>query len=285
MSPVVCKEKARASATRAATTSRVRVRMLDTISDCAAAERLLCEVWRTGPDQPPLAADVVKAMADAGSHVAGAFDTAGDDLVGVCVGLWGPPDRPGMHSHLAGVLGSARGRHVGLALKLDQRAHALERGTGRISWTFDPLIARNAHFNLTRLGGTVSRYLPDYYGRLPDGLNQADESDRLMLDWDLADPRVVAACDEARPEPPGPTPLPLLADDGGRPVSRRTSGGPVLVAVPEDFETLRAEQPSLAREWRVAVRHTLGALLDGGARLTRFDRAAGGYVLTTGEGR
>ncbi|OPC85427.1 hypothetical protein B4N89_30350 [Embleya scabrispora] len=266
--------------------------MLDSTASGHACARFLCEVWQTEPDRPPLAGDVVKAMADAGSYVAGAFDEADGDarLLGACVGLWGPPGRPGMHSHIAGVHVGARGRDVGYALKLDQRAHALEHGVDRITWTFDPLVARNAHFNLHKLGGTADTYLPDYYGPLSDGLNAADESDRLMLRWDLRDERVVAACDEddeptPTPASAGPTRRTLLDIDGDRPVTRQAGEGTVLVAIPPDIDLLRARQPSAARDWRLALRDTLGNLLADGARLVDFDRAACAYVLTRGEGR
>ncbi|MEV8420813.1 hypothetical protein [Streptomyces niveus] len=285
----VSKDTARVSAARAARQSGVRMRQLDSTASSHACERFLCEVWQTGPDHPPLAGDVVKAMADAGSYVVGAFDEAdgGDRLLGVCIALWGPPSRPGMHSHVAGVHAAARGRDVGFALKLDQRAYALENGVDRITWTFDPLVARNAHFNLRKLGGTADTYLTDYYGPLSDGLNADDESDRLMLRWDLLGERAVAACDDApaAPDPAAPAPGVLLDIDGGRPLTRRTDDRTVLVAVPPDIDRLRAEQPSVAREWRLALRDVLGSLLADGARLVDFDRTACGYVLTRGEGR
>ncbi|MGW4729411.1 hypothetical protein ACWEQC_09540 [Streptomyces shenzhenensis] len=281
-------DRARASATRAARRSGVRMRALDSTERSRACERLLSEVWQTGPGHPPLAADVVKAMADAGSHVMGAFDATagGGDLLGACVGLWGPPGHPAMHSHIAGVHAAARGRDVGFALKLDQRAHALEKGVERITWTFDPLVARNAHFNVRKLGGTASEYLTDYYGPLSDGLNRADASDRLMLRWDLTAERVRAACEEnAGPGPAAPPAKALLDIDGDRPVARRAGEGRVLVAVPPDIGLLRTRKPSLARDWRLAVRDALGTLLADGARLVDFDRAACGYVLARGEGR
>ncbi|MFI6586756.1 hypothetical protein [Embleya sp. NPDC050493] len=274
--------------------------MLDSTAGSHACARFLGEVWQSDPDRPPLAGDVVKAMADAGSYVVGAFDEAdgGDRLLGACIGLWGPPGRAGMHSHIAGVHVAARGRDVGYALKLDQRAHALEHGVERITWTFDPLVARNAHFNLHKLGATAHTYLPDYYGPLSDGLNAADESDRLMLRWDLRSEKVVAACDEdTGPAPaPGPVPVPVPVPaeptrrglppvDGDRPVTRRAGGETVLVAVPPDIDLLRVRQPTVARDWRLALRDTLGTLLADDARLVDFDRAACSYVLTRGEGR
>lgn len=280
--------RARASATNAAEKSGVRMRALESTESSFACERFLAEVWRTGPDCPPIAADVLKAIADAGSYVVGALDrTTGDDrLLGACVAFWGPPGRPELHSHIAGVHTAARGRDVGFALKLDQRAHALERGVGEITWTFDPLVARNAHFNFRKLGGSAHEYLPDYYGQLADGLNGTDDSDRLMLRWELLGERAGAACDQGgRAAPAGPAPQAALSNDGDRPVPHPVAAETmtVLVAVPSDIEGLRIRRPELARDWRLAVRDVLGGLLAGGARLVDFDRSACSYVLTRAE--
>jgi predicted GNAT superfamily acetyltransferase len=265
--------RARASASAAAERSGVRVRILGSTDDTHACERFLCAVWRTPADRPPLAADVVKAMVDAGSYVAGAFD--GDSLVAACVALWGPPGHPVLHSHVAGVDAAARGRDVGFALKLDQRAHALEVGIERVTWTFDPLVARNAHVNLHKLGGGASEYLPDHYGPLVDGINAGDASDRLLACWDLLDARVRAACDEGvrTPLPPAPA---ILSDVEGRPVVSPVVADAVRVEVPADIDTVRRTDPGLAKEWRLAVRETLGGLLAEGGRVLGFHR---GYVV------
>ncbi|OZM76833.1 hypothetical protein CFP66_39570 [Pseudonocardia sp. MH-G8] len=248
-----------------------------------ACERFLCEVWRTDPDRPPIPADVITAIADAGNYVVGALDET-DGLLAAAIGLWGPPGRPVMHSHIAGVHAAARGRDVGFALKLDQRAHALENGGAQITWTFDPLVARNAHFNLRKLAGTADEYLVDHYGRLSDGVNGTDDSDRLLLRWDLLAAPVRAACDEGvRRVPAVPTPRARLIADGDRPVPCPADDETVLVAVPADIEDLRRRDPAAARDWRLAVRDALGGLLADGARLVDFDRSAGGYVLTRGE--
>ncbi|GAA1609393.1 GNAT family N-acetyltransferase [Actinoplanes couchii] len=244
---------ARESAERAAAGAGVTVRAMNTTADSFACERFLAEVWKPPPGSPALAADVIMAMADAGSYVAGAFD--GELLLAVCIGFWGPPGRAEMHSHVAGVLPGARRRDVGFALKLDQRAHVLENGGHEITWTFDPLVARNAHFNIRKLGGTAEKYLVDHYGPLSDGINGSDETDRLLLRWDLL-------ASPARPVPPE---------------------GTILVAVPSDIESLRQQDPRSARDWRLAVREKLAGPLAGGARIVDFDRVAGGYVLDQGD--
>ena len=138
-------------------------------------------------------------------------------MLGACVGFWAAPDRPAMHSHIAGVTSAARGRDLGFALKLHQRAWALRCGVPVINWTFDPLIARNAHFNLRKLGGRPVKYAVNYYGEMPDAINAGDETDRMLLRWELGSAEARAACDGV----PAPR-----AVDGGRPCwskCRRTS--------------------------------------------------------------
>ena len=82
---------------------------------------------------------------------------------------------------------------MGFALKLHQRAWCLDRGITLMEWTYDPLVARNAYFNLSKLGATVAEYLPDFYGVMGDGINRFDESDRILVHWPLEDAVVVDA--------------------------------------------------------------------------------------------
>src|SRR5699024_8773798 len=103
-------------------------------------------IWRPDPANPPVTTELLRALTKAGNYVTGAYD--GAELIGACVGFFGEPAGAALHSHIAGVTGAARGRHVGFALKLHQRAWALRRGVREIAWTFDPLIRRNAYFNL-----------------------------------------------------------------------------------------------------------------------------------------
>src|SRR4029453_7402172 len=92
-------------------------------------------------------------------------------------------------------LGSGRGRNLGYAIKVHQRAWAIERGLETITWTFDPPIRRNAWFNLAKLGALPTEYLVDFYGPIGDLLNGSDESDRLYLTWRLGAPLAAAACE------------------------------------------------------------------------------------------
>src|SRR5262249_42274544 len=111
-----------------------------------------------------------------------------------CVGFFAPPAHQALHSHVAGIDERMRGHSVGFALKLHQRAWALLRGVVEIEWTFDPLVRRNAHFNLGKLAADAVEYLPNFYGRMDDGINGADDTDRLLVSWRLGAPEVARAC-------------------------------------------------------------------------------------------
>jgi predicted GNAT superfamily acetyltransferase len=114
------------------------------------------------------------------------------DLAAVC-GFFGNPAKGGLHSHVAGVAHAGHGRGIGFALKLHQRAWALHQGVDHISWTFDPLVRRNAYFNMTKLAARPARYLTNFYGPMGDVINGSGDTDRLMVDWDLTSPPVDAA--------------------------------------------------------------------------------------------
>ena len=265
-------------ADRAARLAGVAVRELVTIEEITAVCRLFQDIWRPPPGSPLATTELLRALTKAGNYLAGAYE--GDRLVGACVGFFGAPADGTMHSHIAGVDRTMAGRSVGFALKLHQRAWALRRGVGVIGWTFDPLVARNAYFNLAKLGARAQEYLPDFYGGMADAVNGGDETDRLLVHWDLGTPDVVAAC-AGRPRLVGHSgaAVALGRTEGGAPARGVLDAPRLLVAVPADVAALRAADPELAKEWRVAVRDVLGGLLAGGARVAGFDRT-GWYLLT-----
>jgi predicted GNAT superfamily acetyltransferase len=269
---------ATADAAAAARAAGVEVRELHEVAELRQAQRLFEEIWRPAPgNPPPVTAELLRALAHAGNYVAGAW--AGERLAGACMGFLSLPgaqaQQPAglaLHSHIAGVAPATQRHGVGFALKAHQRAWALARGLRLAVWTFDPLVARNAWFNLTKLAAEATGYLPDFYGPMTDAINAGEESDRLLVAWRLDDPRVAAAC-AGSPSEPDPEAL-------------RAAGAAValgqdavlLVRVPGDVEELRGRDPAAARRWRHAVRQTLGELLAGGATVTGFARP-GGYVV------
>jgi predicted GNAT superfamily acetyltransferase len=276
------------AADAAARAAGVRVRELTIQDELSAVYRMYNEIWRPDPTNPPVTSELLRALSKAGNYISGAFD--GDELVGACVGFFGAPASNALHSHIAGVSGAARGRNVGFALKLHQRAWSMLRGVAVVSWTFDPLVRRNAYFNLVKLAATADEYLTNFYGFMHDEINGDDDSDRMLVGWHLAAPAVVAAAAgsptlaDAMAERAAGAGIALHVGADGGPVPGTDDKGTLLVAVPGDIETMRIRDPGRAKDWRVAVREMLGPLLAGGARITGFDRS-GWYVVRRGDGR
>ncbi|MEV5571877.1 GNAT family N-acetyltransferase [Spirillospora sp. NPDC052269] len=274
------RESARHAADRAAHAAGVQVRELTELGDLAEASALIDRVWRPPAGSTLITPELIRVIEHTGGYVVGAYE--GGRMVGTCVGLLATE---GLHSHVAGVEGPVRGRSAGHALKLHQRAWALRRGITTVSWTFDPLIARNAYFNLAKLGAVPVEYLTDFYGAMQDEVNGGDETDRVLVHWDLASPRAAAAC-EGRPHVVDAGPRPVVGLDAkpdGRPAAGRLDGATVLVRIPSDMEAMRTSAPAVAREWRRAVRDTLGGLMAEGAAVTGFARD-GWYVVERDEG-
>jgi predicted GNAT superfamily acetyltransferase len=266
---------ARQAADAAARTAGVSVRELSGLHDMDDVVALFNSIW--GQGRPPVSVELLRALDKAGNYVTGAF--AEGTLVGASVGFFHSPSEDALHSHIAGVMRGLTGRSIGRALKLHQRSWALERGVTGIVWTFDPLLARNAYFNLAKLGARAQEYLPNFYGPMADDINGDDDSDRLLVHWRLRDPKVAAAAaGHIVPVATSGAVLALDRDDAGAPRPGSGDGDLVLVAAPTDIGRLRATDPGLAREWRIRIRETLGGLLAEGARVTGFDRD-GWYVV------
>ncbi|MFE4196105.1 GNAT family N-acetyltransferase [Paenarthrobacter sp. NPDC056912] len=277
-------EDARQAARAAADSAGITIRMLHQVEEFSEVVALFERIWTSDHARGPVNTETLRAISTAGSYLAGAFD--GDQLVGACMGFFAAPSRQAVHSHIAGVDGRMRGRNVGFAIKAHQRAWALGEGIHEISWTFDPLISRNAHFNLVKLGARASTYHCNYYGQMSDVLNGGDDTDRLLVTWDLLSGSVAAACHgkpatletSAHRADEAETLLEPSAHD--EPTVRKTDAGLVLARLPNDIEALRRRAPETASRWRAALRESLGALMDDGGRVLGFD-SSHRYVIVT----
>ncbi|WP_328609112.1 GNAT family N-acetyltransferase [Amycolatopsis sp. NBC_00345] len=276
-------DEAVAAARAAAGAAGVEIRELTEVAELSAVGDLFESIWRSAPGARPLTTELLRAMSSAGNYVAGAF--AEGELLGACFGFFGHPGKGGLHSHIAGVAPSGAGRGIGQALKLHQRGWALAQDLSLITWTFDPLVRRNAYFNLGKLGALPLRYLPDFYGPMLDRINGSGDTDRLMVGWDLTSPAVRSAsfgepvlADAGALRAQGAATA-LSAGPGGGPVTGPADSPTVLVAVPPDIELLRRNDPGRAAAWRTALREVLGGLMADNARVTGFDRA-GWYVIS-----
>ncbi len=224
-------------------TAGIAIRELRTVEQIFAATEVLSEVW--GGDRTGMPPNLLRALAHSGNYVVGLFD--GERMVGASAAWFAAPAARSMHSHITGILPDYRGRGLGRLLKEHQREWAFARDVGHITWTFDPLVARNAHFNVRVLGARITEYLVDHYGAMDDGVNRGDESDRLMATWALAAPA-----------------------SAPREVDEVTS-----VPVPHDIEELRRADPPEALEWRYRVRDAFGGLLQDGFIVVGFDDERG----------
>ena len=227
------------------------IRTVSAISELTDVGDVLQEVW--GAAAPLVNVELLAAIAHSGGYVAGAFD--GHRMVGASVGFLA--DHHGeraLHSHVTGVLDAMRHSGIGQAIKLHQRAWAAERRLDWITWTFDPLVRRNAWFNIAVLGADVDAYLPSFYGTMNDAINVGDESDRLLMAWYVT------------------APVPIAPRDGSH---VDTS---LLVPTPPDIVELRRTDPSAVSRWRVETREALTSVLDAGHRVHGFTRE-GAYVI------
>ncbi|MER5598834.1 GNAT family N-acetyltransferase [Streptomyces sp. NPDC002265] len=272
---------AAAAAAAAQARAGVEVRELSDIPALTSAALLFADIWNT--DRPPLNSDVMRALAHAGNYVVGAFD--GEELLGASVAFLGLREGPTLHSHISGVHAGAQGRSIGFALKLHQRAWAIRRGIDSVTWTFDPLVRRNAYFNLVKLGARATEYLTDFYGDMSDGINQGQHSDRLHLSWPLLAPHVIDLLDgvpgrrPAQPDAAAHAEPRLVQGPDGGPQSHPTDAQAQLCWIPPDIEAVRHQDPAGAAHWRLALRTALTGALAEGYRIRTYTRS-GHYLLT-----
>ena len=188
-----------AAAADAAARAGVVVMSITSADDAHRVSRLLSEIWATDDVQPIVAPEIIRTVAHVNGY--GAMAVSGSDIVGAALGFLGR-DRLGtyLHSYIAGVTERLRGGNVGFALKQHQRAWALSHELNRVTWTFDPLVRRNAYFNLVKLGATAVAFHRDFYGSMQDTVNAGDLSDRILIEWNLDAPRAVQAS-VLRPQP------------------------------------------------------------------------------------
>jgi len=275
------------------------IHVLETPEEMTAVEDLQRLVW-TAPDIEVVPKDLLLAAIHNGGLVIGAF--VADDLVGVSFGFPGfyaTPDGPRLkhHSHILAVHPGWQSKGIGFALKRAQWQMVRGQGLDRITWTYDPLLSRNAHLNIARLGAVCNRYLRSEYGEMRDGLNAGLPSDRFQVDWWLNTVRVErrlsrhsrltltpahyrlaeATLLEAR----------LDRERVARPPEEILSltGTLLLVEIPSDFLALKDADLSLARDWRFYTREVFEKAFAAGYLVTDFVHENGRsfYVLTHGE--
>lgn len=255
----------------------VDIELVHTEPQARAAVDVLAAIWMRGPGDEPLKPELALAFAHSGNYVV--LVRKDGEVVGAAMGFRGA-DREGpyLHSHIAGVVPQCQGANIGFMLKQHQRAWAIDAGLQRVVWTFDPLVGRNAYFNVVKLGAFLTRYYVNFYGAMTDGINSGDETDRCLATWRLGSPAAVTAAagsfapaDLAAARARGAVEV-LSRDADGAPQITSTDAALRLIQVPEDIVVLRQTQPALAQAWRRAMRDALTDAFAGGLEVIGVSR-------------
>ena len=208
--------------------AKIQVQGLESFTDQTIGRQIFDQTWAmdAGTEITP---NLLQAMMHSGSYLSGAF--IDNKIVGAAFAFPATNGGLHLHSHMTAVLPDFRDKGVGYALKIDQWSWAKKKNYSHLSWTFDPLVRRNAKLNIAKLGVEISDYFPNFYGDMPDALNSGDESDRLMVSWrtDLDAPRARELI--TNPEP-----------------------GDILIEIPEDIVAIRTKNQSESMKWRRQVR-------------------------------
>jgi chorismate synthase len=261
-----------------------RLRTNEEYLECLRLQRL---TWGDDfSERVPIA--ILKVSQRIGGICAGAFDSAGR-LVGFVFGMTGVEEGRLVHwSDMLAVAPSLRDVGIGRRLKQYQRAELLRTGVEVVYWTFDPLVARNAHINLVRLGVEAVEYVIDMYGSETDSeLHRGLGTDRLVVVWRIA------GSSRATPSRNAAGAVPLVRSGEGGPavdVEPLALAAPrVTIEVPGDIEAVQRQSLELATRWRAATRQSFTSALAEGYMIVGFRRGGAGgpplYLLERAEKR
>jgi len=208
------------------------------------ARNIFDQIWaiNLGTEITP---NLLQAMVYSGSYLSGAF--IDNKIVGAAFAFPATNGGLHLHSHMTAVLPEFRNKGIGYTLKIDQWGWAKRNNYSHLSWTFDPLVRRNAKLNIVKLGVEISTYHPNFYGEMPDALNAGDESDRLMVSWstDIDEPKARQMIAHAKP------------DD-------------ILIEIPEDIVAIRSKDQSESMKWRRQVREQFLAAFKKNGKVVGF---------------
>ena len=267
-------DRAVQAADAAALAAGVSVREVADLAELDGRRRPATRRSGAATANPPVTLELLRAFTKAGNYVGGAFD---GDRAGRRLRRLLRTRRPRTRCTATSPASRAAARAAASASRSSCTSGPGRccAGSSEIAWTFDPLVSRNAYFNLVKLGRRAGRVPAELLRRrCSTRINGGDDSDRLLVRWRLRDPAVVAACAGGRARPSVADELAAGAVVALGVARRRRPGRraprrrrPSLVAVPPDIEALRAADPALAQRWRVAVREVAG----GAARRRRAD--------------
>jgi predicted GNAT superfamily acetyltransferase len=276
------------------------IRLLEFPEEMTLVEDLQRSVW-PGSETDIVPAHIFITATHNGGLVIGAFIE--DELIGFVFGFPGiefTPDgpRPKHCSHMMGIKPEQRDSGVGFSLKRAQWQMVRKQGIDHITWTFDPLLSRNANLNIAKLGAVCNTYRRSEYGDMRDGLNAGLPSDRFQVDWWVNTRRVERRLGKrAR----GPLKLENFSEAKLHPLYTPLTGasnlirppehfsaleGHILLAeIPSDFDALKSEDFALARDWRFFSREVFETAFSTEYIITDFiyENGRSFYVLANGK--
>lgn len=259
-------------------TAGITIRPVETRAEYEACVKLQRETWgQSFSDVVPVS--MMGIAVKMGGICLGAFDRGGE-MLGFVFGVTGPRDGELAHwSHMLAVRGRARNAGIGRRLKLAQREAMADRGVDTLYWTFDPLVARNAHFNLNRLGATIAEFVPDMYGASDSDLHRLG-TDRFIARWSLKGATGTGRSPSGLPARSGHPTMGRPGCNGHVP-----SGADMIeVPVPRDIDAVVEGCFEEALAWRRSNRRAMTRLFSQGYDIVGFrvGEAHGGYLLASG---
>ncbi|MBI2761314.1 MAG: hypothetical protein HYX51_07820 [Chloroflexi bacterium] len=260
----------------------ITVRPVESVQEYRACQEIQRQAWGITEDGYVVPVATMISVQHAGGLVLGAFDEG--RLVGFAFGYLGRVrGRWALYSQLAGVGPTVQDRGVGRQLKLAQRQWAKDQGLALVAWSFDPLQAGNANFNLHRLGGFSRTYEVNYFGERTDALNVGLDTDRLLVEWPVDDLSMPWVEGDAPPMRTGGWQLNDSLED--EIAEAATAGAAIEVEIPMDLPGIKARDAALARAWQQSLRTWMLAAFDRGYVACDFVReqdnggTRGFYVL------
>lgn len=280
------------------------IRLIETPEEMSLVEQLQRDVW-PGPEIDVVPLHMLITAVHNGGLVLGAFIE--DKMVGFVFGFPGietTADGPRLKhcSHMMGILPDQRDSGIGFALKRAQWQMVRHQGLDHITWTFDPLLSRNAYLNIAKLGAVCTTYRRAEYGDMRDELNAGLPSDRFQLDWWINTRRVERRLGKrSRPT----LKLAHVARSGLHPfysLQNLTDALPhppehvppfderlLLAEIPGDINLIKTKDFGLARDWRFFTRELFETAFANNYIITDFifDKNEGGprglYVMIHGD--
>jgi predicted GNAT superfamily acetyltransferase len=286
------------------TVQHVTIRDLESIDDLRQLKEVEKDVWgMTDDDTLPLTLAI--ASKAAGNIFIGAFEKNqrqdnhhNEKMVGFAFGFIGREhEKITIHSHMLGVLDGYRHLDLGSRLKQAQRERALAMGVQEMTWTYDPLQSRNAHFNFSKLGVVSDTYKVDFYGPETSSILHRNGTDRLWVRWVLNSRRVRDRLTGQNTRVETLDAMRLLAplvrfDPSGKPgradLAESLARQRISIEVPGDILEIERTDMGLAQEWRGATRWAFREALKAGFVVAEFCRSIrgqqgpGAYLLQRG---